>query len=485
MVPQGHGFHEHPRNTARESIGQGRRVAFFMIGFMVGFPLQPQHSLAADRPNIIFILADDLGYGDLGCYGQKRIKTPRLDTLATQGVRFTQCYAGSTVCAPSRCVLMTGLHTGHCRVRGNALVPLLPEDVTVAEVLQQAGYYTGLIGKWGLGEPNSTGVPNKQGFDYWFGFLNQVHAHEHYPEYLWRNGVKETLPGKVGTDERYATEIFTREARKFLRTNKDKPFFLYLSYTVPHANNELGRDTGDGMEIPSYSPYDDQPWPQQEKGRAAMITRLDRHVGSIMDQLRELDLEKKTIVFFTSDNGPHNEGGSKAEFHKSSGPLRGIKRALYEGGIRVPMIVVGKDRFPGGRVCDYPCGFWDILPTLAELAGGAAPKPIDGHSIVPSLRGEHQAPPAPFYWEFHEGGFSQAVRWDNWKAVRLNTRAAPIQLYDLTKDVGESANVADEHPEEARHAAHLLQQARTDSVDFPIKERFAPGPKKQLKPRKK
>ncbi|HEX30232.1 TPA: N-acetylgalactosamine-6-sulfatase, partial [Candidatus Poribacteria bacterium] len=289
------------------------------------------------KPNIIFILADDLGYGDLGCYGQRLIETPNIDALAAEGIRFTQCYAGSTVCAPSRCALMTGFHTGHARVRGNKLIPLRPRDVTVAEILKGAGYTTAIIGKWGLGEPGTTGVPNLKGFDEWFGYLNQRRAHNYYPEYLWRNTEKYWIKGNMnGKKGVYSHDLFTEEALKFIRRNRGNPFFLYLAYTIPHANNELGRKTGNGMEVPSDEPYSDRSWPQVEKNFAAMVTRMDRDVGRIVSLLKELGIDGETVIFFSSDNGPHREGGHDPKFFKSSGPLRGIKRDLYEGGIRVP-----------------------------------------------------------------------------------------------------------------------------------------------------
>jgi arylsulfatase A-like enzyme len=423
---------------------------------------------ARGKPNIIFILADDLGYGDLGCYGQKIIRTPNLDQMAAEGLRFTDVYAGSTVCAPSRCALMTGLHTGHCRVRGNARVPLQPEDVTVAELLKGAGYATGIVGKWGLGEPDTSGVPNRQGFDTWFGYLNQAHAHNYYPEYLWRNEEKVELAQNLnGARGEYSHDLFTQEALEYVHQHAHEPFFLYLAYTIPHANNERGRATGDGMEVPTDAPYSGRNWPQPMKGHAAMITRMDRDMGTLFSLLRDLGIEKDTLVIFTSDNGPHKEGGADPAFFKSSGPLRGYKRDLYEGGIRVPAIA----RWPGmiqPGVSDFPWAFWDVLPTACQFAGVKPPDGIDGHSILPTLFGRPQHPPDFLYWEFHERGFEQAVRMGNWKAVRHGT-AKPLELYDLATDLGETKDVAADHPDEVEAIWEYLKTARTESQEFPVK----------------
>ncbi len=428
------------------------------------------------KPNIIFVLADDLGYGDLGCYGQERIRTPRIDRMASEGMRFTQCYAGSTVCAPSRCTLMTGLHTGHCTVRGNAAVPLQPEDRTVAEVLKGAGYATGLVGKWGLGEADSTGVPNKKGFDEFFGFLNQVHAHNYYPDFLWRNGEKVPIEGNVqsgvkGVAEKraqYAPDLFTKEALGFVERHKGGPFFLYLAYTIPHANNERTKAEGNGNEVPDLAPYADRDWPVPEKAKAAMIARLDADVGKLLTKLKDLKVDGNTIVFFTSDNGPHKEGGNDPRFFNSSGGLRGIKRDLYEGGIRVPMIVRWPGHVPAGAVSHLQWAFWDFLPTCAELAGAKPHDGIDGISVVPTLLGKGEQKTHPYlYWEFHEGGSKQAVRFGDWKAVRLRP-AGPIELYDLRADVGEQNNVAGHHPDLVAKAAELMKEARTESEHWPL-----------------
>ncbi len=421
----------------------------------------------AARPNIVFILADDLGYGDLGCYGQQMIKTPHIDRLAAAGVRFTNCYAGSTVCAPSRCTLMTGRHTGHARIRSNSRVPLELEDVTVAEVLKSVGYATGIVGKWGLGEPDTTGIPTRQGFDQWFGYLDQHHAHNYYPDYLWKNEEKIALANVVKdnvatTRVAYSADLFTREALDFLDRSKGEPFFLYLPFTLPHANNEAGKN---GMEVPSDAPYSHEPWPQPQKNHAAMITYLDMQVGKVLAKLSELGLDEQTIVFFSSDNGPHREGGADPEFFKSSGPLRGFKRSLHDGGIRVPMIVRYPNKIAAGTLSSQVWAFWDILPTLAELAGGQVPPGLDGISMVPAILGEKAAGRAQanheyLYWEFPERGFGQAVRWGDWKAVRAKP-GAPLELYDLAHDLGETNDVARQHADILERIESILVTAHT------------------------
>jgi arylsulfatase A-like enzyme len=366
---------------------------------------------------------------------------------------------------------MVGQHTGHCTVRGNALVPLRPEEVTVAEVLKGAGYATGIVGKWGLGEPNTTGIPNRQGFDEWFGYLNQGHAHNYYPDYLWRNEERVTLEGNTGgRKEQYSHDLFTEEALSFVQRHTQGPFFLYLAYTIPHANNELGNQTGNGMEVPDVAPYSDEPWPQHEKNRAAMITRMDRDIGRLMRRLHELGISRDTVVFFSSDNGPHKEGGSDPDFLDCNGPLKGIKRDLYEGGIRVPMIVRWPGRIEAGAVSDQPWAFWDFLPTAAELAGLESPPGIDGVSMVDALFGRKQRQPDYLYWEFHERGFGQAVRMGDWKAVRHGTKR-PIELYDLSQDVAETTDVASQHADVVSRIEQVLRGARTESERFPVRER--------------
>ncbi len=429
----------------------------------------------ARKPNIIFIMADDLGYGDLSCYGQKKFATPRLDRMATEGTRFTQYYAGSTVCAPSRSVLMTGLHTGHTRIRGNARQPLLPEDVTVAEVLRSAGYATGIMGKWGLGEDGSTGIPNRQGFDEWFGYLDQAHAHRHYTDHLFRNEEKV----KVDPEKDYTHDLFTEEALKFVRKNKENPFFLYLAYTVPHAELRVPEDSlkefrGKFPEKPfTNAAADKHPsvgyrsQKEPNAALAAMVTRLDRDVGRLLDLLKDLGVDGDTLVLFTSDNGPHKEGGRDPAFFESSGPLRGIKRDLTDGGIRVPMIARWPGRVPAGRCSDQVWSHCDFLATAADAAGSKA-YPGDGLSMLPALLGKEQKPHEFLYWEFHEKGFQQAVRVGDWKGIRASV-GAPLDLFNLKDDIGEKDNVAAKHPEVVSKIEAYLKTARTESEHWPVK----------------
>lgn len=446
----------------------------------------PSPSLAgcnpeANRPNVILILADDLGYGEVGCYGQKIIRTPRLDRMAREGLRFTDCYAGSTVCAPSRCVLMTGLHTGHCFIRGNAKENLRPTDVTVAKLFKQAGYATGLVGKWGLGHEGSSGVPTRQGFNSFFGYLDQHHAHNYYPAFLVRNEQRVALRNAVPGDgpwgvgyarekRDYSHDLIMQEALSFLDRNKAAPFFLYLAITLPHANNELHRATGNGMEVPGFGPYADRDWSEPDKGRAMMVHLVDECVGAVLDRLASLSIADRTLVIFSSDNGPQREAGSGLDFFDSNGPLRGGKRDLYEGGIRVPMIVRWPGKVPSGRTSSFAWGFWDFLATAAELCG-MSPPPSDGISVLPAILGKEQAATRDFYWEFHEAGFHQAVRTGKWKAVRLKSTRQPIELYDLEADIAETRNIATMHLDVVNRIESILGNARTDSKEFPIRSR--------------
>jgi len=440
-------------------------------------------------PNILLIQADDLGYGDLSAYGQSRFATPSLDRLAKEGIRFTQYYAGSTVCAPSRAALMTGMHTGHAWIRGNGALPagdtpLRAEDVTMAEVLRGAGYRTAVIGKWGLGQPGSTGQPDRQGFDQAFGFLDHRHAHRQFTDHLWRNNERVA----TNLEQDYVNDLFTKEAASFVERDDPRPFFIYLNYTVPHAELRApeeavaryrgrfpeqpfenakadGQQTGARPDAASLG-YRSQPAPHA--AFAAMITRMDGDIGRLMDLLRARGIDQRTLVLFISDNGPHREGGADPAFFKSSGGLRGIKRDLYEGGIRVPMIARWTGTIPAGRVSDHVWAHWDMLPTVADLAGATSPDGLDGMSMARALRAQAQ-PGHPFlYWEFHERGFQQAVRMDRWKAVRLKA-GAPIELYDLQTDPREERDVAAAHPETVATMEAHLRSARTESARWPVK----------------
>jgi arylsulfatase A-like enzyme len=435
-------------------------LALALLGPLVG---------AEAKPNIIFIMADDLGFGDLGCYGQQVIRTPRLDKMAEEGMRFTQCYAGSTVCAPSRSVLMTGLHTGHTTVRGNmgkggvkglgggnGRVPLRDADVTVAEVMKEAGYVTGMVGKWGLGEPGTTGEPNAQGFDDWFGFLNQRRAHNHYPDYLWRNREKVLLEGNdEGKETIYSHDRFTEFALGFIRGHAEEPFFLYLPYCVPHDEYQMPPDLEGNEERKS--------WSAAERSHVAMVERLDRDVGAILDLLTELKIEENTVVFFCSDNGAARRWEG---FFDSSGSLRGGKRDMTEGGLRTPMIVRCPGVVPAGKVSEAVWSFADVLPTLADMGGGELPEGLDGVSVLPTLRGEEQElGERLLYWEFFERGFRQAVRWKDWKAIRTKEG---MQLYDLSVDPGEKVNLATEQPEVLSVLEQKIGLARTPSRSWPV-----------------
>jgi arylsulfatase A-like enzyme len=436
------------------------------------------------KPNIIYILADDLGYGDLGCYGQTRIYTPYIDKMAQEGMRFTNHYAGSTVCAPSRTSLMTGLDTGHSFIRGNGRVSLRQEDITVAEILKTAGYKTGIIGKWGLGEPNSSGIPNEQGFDYFFGYLNHVRAHNSFPDYLWRNNEKYALPNEVimaetgyasglgsvsSNKEVYSNDLFTEEAFRFINESINAPFFLYLAYTIPHANNEYHLLDEHGMEVPSLGKYENENWPKVEKAKAAAISRMDSYVGKILELLKSKGIDKNTLVIFSSDNGPHAEGKVDPEFFDSNQPFRGIKRDLYDGGVRVPMIAWWPGKVMAGKTSDHLSAFWDFLPSCSELAGIQGPETTNGISFVPTLLGREseQEKHEYLYWEFTEQGGKQALLKDNWKLVYF-IKNEQYELYDLRKDKEEKINLINDNPLIFEELKGKMTHARTPSQEFPL-----------------
>ncbi len=442
--------------------------------------------MAQQKPNIIYILADDAGIGDFGCYGQKKIKTPNVDKLCAEGMKFTQHYSGSTVCGPSRSCLMTGQHVGNTRVRGNGGFSLHDEDITVAEVLKDAGYTTGTIGKWGLGEvkayggkkgteDKAPGAPWKQGFDFFYGYLNHSNAHRYYPNYIWRNDKKVLFPDNAKKRTDYIHDHFTKEAVGFIEDNKDKPFFLYLAYTTPHVDLDVPED--------SMEPYYDMFKPEKPRGGggyrkhktphscfAGMISRMDRDVGSIIDTLKKLKIDKNTLVIFTSDNGATNAGGADPNFFDSNSIYRGVKRDLYEGGVRAPHIAWWPGKIKAGTVTDHISTQWDFMATAAELVGVKCPKQSDGISFLPTLlqkgkQGKH----AHLYWEFYEQGGKQAVRKGNWKAVRLNVLKNPkakIQLFNLSKDVEEKSNVASKYPEVAAKMTQLMDSTRSESDYF-------------------
>ncbi len=431
----------------------------------------------AARPNIIYILADDLGYGDLSIHGQRHFETPNLDRLASDGIRFTQHYAGSTVCAPSRDALLTGRHTGHTFIRGNKRVepegqyPIPAETVTVAELLADAGYRTGAVGKWGLGAPDTEGVPTRQGFDFFYGYNCQREAHSYYPDHLWRNEERVPLDG-----ETYAHDLITEEALGFIRRNQDAPFFLFVPYTIPHAGLDVPEDSmAPFVERFAESPFEGRgsyvAQAQPKAAFAGMVTCLDRDVGRILALVDELGLDESTVVMFSSDNGPHLEGGADPDFFDSNGPFRGYKRDLYEGGVRVPLLVRWSGTIDAGRTSEHVSAFWDVLPTLAELAGAPVQDGMDGISFVSELTGAPQDEHDYLYWEFHEQGGKQAVRMKNWKGVRIDLETdpeGPIELYDLDTDPGETTNVAAEHPELVTEIAAIMKSAHEPSEIFPF-----------------
>ena len=434
---------------------------------------------AADaRPNLILILADDLGYGDLGCYGQQLIQTPNLDRMAAEGRRYTQFYAGSTVCAPSRSVLMTGKHMGHTRVRGNAprtaigLQALRKGDRTLGHVFKDAGYATALFGKWGLGEIGSEGHPNEMGFDEFFGYLSQRHAHNYYPSFLIHQGRKYPLrnvaeiedeegAGRARQKVEYSHDVIMKKALEWLELNRTNPFFLYLAVTLPHANNEATRDTGNGQEVPDYGIYSDKHWPDPDKGQAAMISRLDRDIGSLLARLKEYGIDNNTLVVFSSDNGPHHEGNNNPDLFLPGGPLRGMKRSLYEGGVRVPLVARWPGRIKKGTLSNHVGYFGDLFATVCEFTGQKLPAGLDSISFLPDLLGRtaKQARHDFIYWEFYEQGGRQAVRFGNYKAIREPMFTGKVSLYDLQQDIGETHDIAMRHSDLVAKATRMMDQA--------------------------
>jgi arylsulfatase A-like enzyme len=439
-------------------------------------------------PNIIFIMCDDLGYGQLGCYGQQQIQTPRIDQMAKEGLLLTDYYSGTSVCAPSRCALMTGQHVGHTYIRGNKEIkktakhesgqlPIPAATITVAEKLKEAGYATALVGKWGLGYPASEGDPMEQGFDFFAGYNCQRRAHDHFPDWVWRNEKKVTL-GKGESAGEYSHHFLTREARGFITENKDQPFFLYLAYIIPHAELQIPADE------PSFLLYKNKSWPEKQKIHAGMITLMDRDVGGIMDLLKELKIAERTLVVFTSDNGPHDEGGAIPEFFEDSGPLRGIKRDMYEGGVRVPFVAWWPGVVAPGRTSDHIGAHWDLMPAACELAGIAPPANIDGISYVPLLKGDDagQKKHKYVYFELH-GRNWRGIRAGDWVALQQLTTDSdpnvdPVELYNLRTDLAQEHDLAAKYPEKVAEFRKLIGQAHVPSKEFPYKK---PGAKKKNK----
>lgn len=448
-------------------------------------------SAQAVKPNIIYIMADDLGYADVGSYGQQKIATPNLDRLANEGMRFTDHYAGTSVCAPSRCVLMTGKHMGHAAIRGNSQrkphgqMPLADSIVTVAEALKPAGYTTGMIGKWGLGISSSEGNPNDQGWDYFFGYTDQVLAHNYYPEYLVKNGEKIPLENEVkyldstqwhggygsySTDKKeYSNDLFTQEALAFIDREQENPFLLYLPYTIPHNNGEA--PAGQKQEVPDYGRYTSQDWASDTIGYAAMITRLDRYVGQIVNIVDSLGLGENTLIIFTSDNGPMQERVGYTAFFDSNGKLRGAKRDLYEGGIRIPFVARWTDNIQARATSSHASYFADFLATACDVAGIDVPANTDGISYLPTLLGEEQRVHDYLYFEFYEGGKAQAVRAGQYKAIRNDVFASDTsswELYDLAVDISEETNLADQLPDELQKLVQMAREAHTPDENWPL-----------------
>lgn len=476
-----------------------------IIGFLLLiFSCEPVEDEKKKLPNIIYIIADDLGYGDLGCYGQERFRTPNIDRLAARGMMFTQHYAGTTVCAPSRSALMTGLHTGHTYIRGNrgmkgGQFPLPTDAVTIPKLLKKAGYVTGAFGKWGLGYPGSTGDPLKQGFDEFFGYNSQTIAHNYYPWELSDNNVRIVLEENQGTQHGlYAPSLIHEKTLDFIERHQDTTFFLYVPSIIPHAElfapekymerflertspeppyhytSKFGPEQVykgiDDADHPRYKMggYGSQPYPRA--AFAAMVTLLDDQVGEIMEKLEKLGLSENTLVIFTSDNGPHVEGGADPDYFNSNGPFQGYKRDLFEGGIRIPMIAHWKGKIAEGSQSDHVSAFWDVMPTLSEIAGTEVPQEIDGKSFLPSLLGEEQPPHEYLYWEFHEQGGKQAVRMGDWKAIRLNIlKGDPLtSLYHLKNDPMETQDLSEQHPEILAEALKIMETAREEDPEWPF-----------------
>ncbi|TWU16264.1 arylsulfatase [Allorhodopirellula heiligendammensis] len=484
-----------------------RHITLFLLVSLTWFS---QSDALAERPqdappNIVLFVADDLGYAELGCYGQKIIRTPRIDEMASQGIRFTNFYSGNAVCAPSRCCLMTGKHPGHAFVRGNAnpkhdpefakqmgfefpgQIPIPADEITLAELLQQRGYATGAFGKWGLGHFGTSGDPNTNGFDLFYGYNCQVHAHSHYPTFLWRNRVKEPQPGNTRslTGETYSQDQFVSEACAFIKNNSDGPFFVFMPMVVPHLSIQVPEESLqpylETIEEADYVHKGYLQHPHPRAGYAAMVTHMDAGIGQVIDQVESLGLTGDTLFLFTSDNGPTYDrlGGSDSDFFQSAGPLKGLKGQMDEGGIRIPLVASWQGHIAGPRQSDWIGAWWDFLPTLCEVAGQTPPAAIDGVSFLPTLLGDAQEQPEHefLYWESPGYSGQQAVRLGEWKAIRKGLskrpkRGEPIpswQLYNLDSDIGETTDVAAEHPEVIARVESIAAREHTPSDQFPLR----------------
>lgn len=476
-------------------------IVLFLLGLVwgaVGSTSAYGQGASGEVPNIVLIMADDLGYGDLGSYGQTDIQTPHLDQMAREGMRFTQFYAGSTVCAPSRSVLMTGQHAGHTPVRGNMRpggignAPLPAESVTIAEMLKEAGYATGGFGKWGLGGPSSSGMPTKQGFDQFFGYLDQLRAHFYYPEFLYENGERVSLPGNEVEEnppiegaglpaerETYSHDAIMDRAFSFVDRHQNERFFLYLPVTIPHAGLTVPPGSRapyldeEGNSIFPEEPFSGGHYPEQSMPYAtyaAMVSRLDRDVGRLLDKLRALGLQEDTIVLFTSDNGPHDAGGYDPSVFDSNGPLRQGKGTLYEGGIRVPLIAWGPGRIPAGATSSHISYFGDLMATFGDLADIDPPHPNDSISFLPTLLETGEQPRhEALYWEYYGGNTQQAVRLGKWKGLRSPMQNGPVELYNLERDLSERKNVASEYPDVVERIKEILIEEHTASKHWTVR----------------
>ena len=438
-------------------------MKLFLLVFVIAIFTQISLGVSGtDKPNVIYILCDDLGYGEVGYNGQKMIETPELDALAAKGMRFTDHYCGNAVCAPSRASLLTGQHPGHAYIRANSpgypdgQTPIPADSETIGKLMKRAGYTTACIGKWGLGGFHNTGNPNKQGFDLFFGYTDQRKAHNYYPEYLWLNGEKQMLNNGKGKQNEYSHDLFTEKAISFIKENKKKPFFLYLAYCIPHVK----------WQVPDLAQYADKNWPKNMKIQAAMVSRMSRDVGRIAQLLNELGIAENTLITFNSDNGAHGQGGS-LEFFKTSGELKGKKRQMYDGGVRSPMFAYWPGKVPAGTVSDHISSFWDMLPTLSELTGQPMKGETDGISMLPTLLGQpkKQKKHKFLYWELYEGKPNCAIRYGKWKAVVLDRREGlNIELYDVKADQSEQNNVAKQYPEVVNEITTMMKEAHVKNL---------------------